>query len=61
MRRLDNARNDGAGIVLIHSDLDELLAASDRVLVMHGGRLYESGWPKTDRAAIGRLMLAGVI
>jgi ABC-type uncharacterized transport system ATPase subunit len=51
------ARRRGAGVLLVHSDLDELLAASDRVLVLGGGRLTDSGWPACDRAAIGRLML----
>ncbi len=55
--RLVAARARGAAVLLIHSDLDELLRVSDRVLVMEGGRLVDSGWPACDRAAIGRLML----
>lgn len=55
--RLEDARQRGAGILLVHSDLDELLAASDRILVLADGRLLDSGWPACDRAAIGRLML----
>jgi ABC-type uncharacterized transport system ATPase subunit len=42
---------------LIHSDLDELLAVSDRVVVMNGGRLSEATWPTCDRQAIGQQML----
>ena len=37
--RLLDARRRGAGIVLISEDLDELLRLSDRVAVMHRGRL----------------------
>lgn len=37
--RLLAARRQGAGIVLISEDLDELLRLSDRVAVMHRGRL----------------------
>jgi len=55
--RLVAARDRGAAVLLIHSDLDELLAISDRVVVLHDGRLSDSGWPACDRAAIGRLML----
>jgi simple sugar transport system ATP-binding protein len=57
LERLVAARDGGAAVLLVHSDLDELLAVSDRVLVLHGGRLDDSGWPAADRAAIGRLML----
>jgi len=52
-------RRRGAGVLLIHSDLDELLAVSDRVAVLYGGRLTLTDWPACDRAAIGRLMLGG--
>ena len=57
LHRLVTARDNGAAVLLVHSDLDELLTISDRVLVMHGGRLVDSGWPTTDRDHIGRLML----
>jgi ABC-type uncharacterized transport system ATPase subunit len=60
LHRLVAARDRGAAVLLIHSDLDELLAISDRVVVLHDGRLSDSGWPACDRAAIGRLM-AGVL
>ena len=38
-RRLLEARRRGAAILLISEDLDELLALSDRIAVMTGGRL----------------------
>jgi len=57
MGRLEEARARHAGILLVHSDLDELLAVSDRVLVASGGRLLDSGWPENDRSSIGNLML----
>lgn len=38
-RRLLEARAAGAGILLISEDLDELLTLSDRVVVMHRGRI----------------------
>jgi simple sugar transport system ATP-binding protein len=50
-------RARGAGILLIHSDLDELLALSDRVFVMYAGRCIPTDWPGCTREHIGRLML----
>jgi simple sugar transport system ATP-binding protein len=55
--RLVAARARGAAVLLIHSDLDELLAISDRVLVITAGRVHETTWPTCDRQAIGALML----
>jgi simple sugar transport system ATP-binding protein len=55
--QLTAARARGAGVLLIHSDLDELLAVADRVLVACAGRLHPSSWPEGGREAIGRLMV----
>ncbi len=55
-RRLLEARGRGAGIVLVSEDLDEILALSDRILVMHDGRLAPAA--TRDRGRIG-LMMAG--
>ncbi len=55
-RRLLEARARGAGILLISEDLDEVLALSDRIMVIYDG--YLSPANSTDRAAIG-LMMAG--
>jgi simple sugar transport system ATP-binding protein len=49
--------SQGAGVLLISADLDEILAISDRVVVMYGGRLTDAG--KVDastREKIGRAM-----
>ncbi len=47
----------GAGVLLISADLDEVLALSDRVMVMYGGRLTEAGRvDETIRERVGRLM-----
>jgi simple sugar transport system ATP-binding protein len=40
--RLLDARRRGAGVVLISEDLDELMRLSDRVAVLHRGRLSEA-------------------
>ncbi|WP_428698938.1 ABC transporter ATP-binding protein [Stappia sp.] len=58
-RRLLEARGRGAGVILISEDLDELFALSDRVAVIHRGRLSAprpAG--ELDRARVG-LMMAG--
>lgn len=41
-RRLLAARDGGAGILLISSDLDEILALSDRILVLYNGTVAAS-------------------
>ncbi|MHA1128827.1 MAG: ABC transporter ATP-binding protein, partial [Alphaproteobacteria bacterium] len=55
-RRLMEARIRGAGVILISEDLDEILALSDRVIVIHDGQLIEAH--TKDREVIG-LMMAG--
>jgi simple sugar transport system ATP-binding protein len=57
MRQLLEAREKGAAVVLIHSDLDELLALSDRLAVLYNGTLTASPWPADTKEGIGRLML----
>lgn len=44
--RILEARERGAGVLLVSSELDEILALSDRILVMYGGKIvaqYERG------------------
>jgi general nucleoside transport system ATP-binding protein len=48
----------GPGIVLISTDLDEILALSDRIFVLVRGRLVEMG-DSRDRAEIGAVMVSG--
>jgi len=62
MRQLLAARARGAGVLLIHNDLDELLAISDRVLVLYSGTLTDSGTgiqpvAPPSKESIGHLML----
>jgi simple sugar transport system ATP-binding protein len=57
--------SQGAGVLLISADLDEILAISDRVVVMYEGRLTDVGEvDASTREKIGRAMtgtsLAGV-
>lgn len=55
-RRLLEARERGAGVVLISEDLDEILGLADRIVVIRDGELHEA--PSRDREQIG-LMMAG--
>ncbi|MGE3269102.1 MAG: ABC transporter ATP-binding protein [Chloroflexota bacterium] len=38
-RRIQATREQGAGVLLISSELDELLSLADRIVVMYGGRI----------------------
>lgn len=60
LQRLVAARERGAGVLLVHHDLDELLAVADRVLVLYNGHLTDSGWPNATREHLGQLMLGGL-
>jgi len=53
-------RAAGAGVLVISEDVDELLELSDRVLVLHCGRVAGIVRPsEADRYTIGELMLRG--
>ena len=58
-RRLIDAALGGAGVLLISDDLDEVMALSHRISVMHGGRLTAGVTSaQLDTASIG-LAMAG--
>ncbi|MCJ7513575.1 MAG: ABC transporter ATP-binding protein [Anaerolineales bacterium] len=51
------ARQRGAGVLLISEDLEELFRLSDRLVVMYGGRIVGRFKPEeTDIYTVGRLM-----
>ncbi len=55
--RILAARNAGAGVLLVSEDLDELLALSDRLLVMFNGQfVHETPASRADIAVIGPCM-----
>ena len=55
--RLIQARNEGAAILLISFELDEILSLADRVLVLYRGRIAgEFAAANLDRGRIGELM-----
>lgn len=58
-RLLDQAAGQGAGVLVISADLDELLRVCDRIAVLHGGRIvaeFPCG-PELDVERLGRAML----
>jgi simple sugar transport system ATP-binding protein len=56
-RRIVRARDEGAGVLLVSSELDEILALSDRILVMYEGRLVaEFGRGEADESKLGLKM-----
>jgi general nucleoside transport system ATP-binding protein len=57
-RELTRLAHEGMPIVLVSTDLDEILALSHRVLVLRRGNLLEAA-PGTGRAELGALMLGG--
>jgi ABC-type uncharacterized transport system ATPase subunit len=55
--RLRAAADGGAGVLLISSELEEILHLSDRILVMHGGRIVGGmARAEADLERIGLLM-----
>ncbi len=58
--RILEARNNGAAILLISEDLDEIFQLSDRVAVMYEGRIMGiAGRDETSREQVG-LWMSGV-
>jgi general nucleoside transport system ATP-binding protein len=56
-QELMNARNEGSGVLLISEDLEELFSLSDRLIVLHDGRIVGEFLPaETDSYQIGYLM-----
>mgnify|MGYP000462757991 CR=1 FL=1 len=53
-------RERGAAVLLISSDLSEILALSDRILVMHGGRIVGELTPEEATEERLGLLMAGV-
>ena len=55
--KLLDAKEEGAGVLLISADLDEVLAVSDRVVVINEGEIMGEFVPgEIDYSQIGLLM-----
>ena len=56
-RKLLDARNRGAGVLLVSGDIDELLEVSDRLVVLYRGQIApESPAPSADATRIAHAM-----
>jgi ABC-type uncharacterized transport system ATPase subunit len=55
-RRIVEARDQGAAVLIVSSELDEVLALADRIAVMCGGRIVGERPAGADRDEIGLLM-----
>lgn len=56
-RRLVEKRDEGAAVLLVSAELDEILALSDRIAVMYEGRIVATlPVEEADRAQLGLLM-----
>jgi len=60
--RLRALRDAGGAVLLVSSELDEILALADRVIVMHAGRIAgELPIEQCTEAALGRLMAGAAL
>ena len=60
-QRLIDARDEGDGVLIVSSELDEILALSDRILVMFKGKVvaeFDASKGEVDKNAVG-LAMAG--
>ena len=55
-RQFVRQRNEGQGVLIVSSELDEVLALGDRIAVMHHGKITGVVSPTTSRETIGLLM-----
>ncbi|HSJ47085.1 MAG TPA: ABC transporter ATP-binding protein [Euzebyales bacterium] len=58
-RRIVDKRDEGTAVIIVSSELDEVLALADRVAVMFRGRLSGPFDAPVDRDRIGLLMAGG--
>jgi ABC-type uncharacterized transport system ATPase subunit len=58
--RIVEARDNGAAVLLVSSELDEVMALGDRIAVMFRGKIVGLVPPSTSREDIG-LLMAGVV
>jgi general nucleoside transport system ATP-binding protein len=59
-RRMLQERDAGVAVLLVSSELDEVLALSDRIAIMYRGKVLATVVAGTERERIG-LLMAGVI
>ncbi len=59
-KRIIDKRDEGAAVLLVSNELDEIMSLSDRIAVMYKGRIIDTvNAEETDKEALG-LLMAGV-
>ncbi|HKV87777.1 MAG TPA: ATP-binding cassette domain-containing protein, partial [Candidatus Dormibacteraeota bacterium] len=58
-RRIVKERDDGAAVLLVSAELDEVRSLSDRIAVMYEGRIVSIESPETPEERLGLLMTGG--
>lgn len=61
LKRLRQAANDGKAVMIISSNLDEIMRISDRIVVLYAGQTVGEVTADTTREEIGELMTGGVL
>ena len=56
-QKILDARNDGAAVLLVSADLEEILQLSDRIAVIYDGKIMGILPAGTDTNTIGMLMM----
>ena len=57
---LEKAKQDGCGVLLISAELEEIMALSDRIIVMCEGRITgEMMASEANESSLGLLMMSG--
>ncbi len=59
-RQIVEQRNEGLAVLIVSSELDEVMALGDRIAVMHAGQITGVVDPSTSREQIGLLMAGAV-
>jgi simple sugar transport system ATP-binding protein len=59
LKRLRQAANDGKAVMIISSNLDEIMRISDRIVVLYAGQTIGEVTADTTREEIGELMTGG--
>ena len=58
-RRIIQERDEGAAVLLVSAELDEIRSLSDRIAVMYEGRIVSFESPETPEERLGLLMTGG--
>jgi ABC-type uncharacterized transport system ATPase subunit len=59
-KRIVAERDQGRPVVIVSTELDEVVALSDRIAVMYRGKIVDIVPPETSREVLG-LLMAGIV